>query len=124
MFDLELLGPAASYEFAQPGISLSGAGGVSFGAMYPTYVRGVAYLALHKGAEAAAEFQKILDHPGVVLEDPIGALARLQLARALAMSGDVRKAKTAYQDLLTLWKDADPELALPNEARSEYTKLP
>jgi eukaryotic-like serine/threonine-protein kinase len=121
---IELLQPAATYEFAEPGISFYGAGGLSFGAMYPTYVRGEAYVALHKGAEAAAEFQKILDHPGVVLEDPVGALARLQLARALAMSGDVGKAKAAYQDVLTLWKDADPDLALPKEARSEYTRLP
>jgi len=121
---IELLRPASTYEFAEPGISFHGAGGVSFGAMYPTYLRGLAYLSLKKGGEAAAEFQKILDHPGVVLEDPMGALARLQLARALAMSGDVGKAKAAYQDLLTLWKDADPDLALPKEARSEYTKLP
>jgi eukaryotic-like serine/threonine-protein kinase len=120
---IELLRSAATYEFAEPGISFHGAGGVSFGAMYPTYVRGAAYLALRKGAEAAAEFQKILDHPGVVLEDPMGALARLQLARALAMAGDVGKAKTAYEDLLTLWKDADPDLALPKEARSEYAHV-
>jgi hypothetical protein len=69
-------------------------------------------------------FQKILDHPGVILEDPVGALTRLQLARALAMSGDVPKAKTAYQDLLALWKDADPNPPLPKETRSEYVKLP
>jgi tetratricopeptide (TPR) repeat protein len=121
---IELLGPAVTYEFAEPGISFYGAGGVSFGAMYPAYMRGKAYLGLRKGAEAAAEFQKILDHPGAVLEDPVGALARLQLARAWAMSGDVRKAKAVYQDLLTLWNDADPELAWAKEARSEYTKLP
>ena len=84
---IELLRPAATYEFAQPGISFYGAGGGSFGAMYPTYVRGAAYLALHKPTEAAAEFQKILDHPGVVLGDPMGALARLQLGRALTQAG-------------------------------------
>ena len=113
---IELLRPAATYEFAQPGISFYGAGGGGFGAMYPTYVRGMAYLALHKPAEAAAEFQKILDHPGVVLEDPMGALARLQLARAWTMAGDVGKAKTAYEELLRLWKDADP--AIPCGKRS------
>jgi eukaryotic-like serine/threonine-protein kinase len=120
---IELLRPAATYEFAEPGISFHGAGGISFGAMYPTYVRGAAYLALRKGAEAAAEFQKILDHPGVVLEDPMGALARLQLARSLAMSGDLAKARAAYQDLFTLWKDADPDLALLKQARSENARL-
>ena len=93
---IELLQPAATYEFAQPGISFYGAGGVAFGAMYPTYVRGMAYLALRKPTEAAAEFQKILDHPGVVLEDPMGALARLQIARAWTMAGDDGKAKAAY----------------------------
>src|SRR4029078_8828161 len=79
---IELLRPATTYEFAQPRTTFSAAGGGAFGAMYPTYLRGQAYLAQQKGVEAAAEFQKILDHPGVVLEDPIGALARLQLGRA------------------------------------------
>ena len=107
----------------EPGISFYGAGGGSFGAMYATYLRGEAYLALHKATEATAEFQKILDHPGVVLGDPIGALARLQLARALTMSGDASKAKEAYQDLLALWKDADPDLALPKQAKAELATL-
>jgi hypothetical protein len=120
---LELLRPAATYEFAEPGVSFDGAGGGGFGAMYPTYLRGKAYLALHKGADAAAEFQKILDHPGVVLEDPIGALARLELARALTMSGDAARAKAAYQDLLALWKDADPDLALLKQAKAEFAAL-
>lgn len=120
---IELLRPAATYEFAQPGISFYGAGGGSFGAMYATYLRGEAYLALHKATEATAEFQKILDHPGVVLGDPIGALARLQLARALTMSGDASKAKAAYQDLLALWKDADLDLALPKQAKAELAAL-
>src|SRR5262249_623064 len=121
---LEVLRPPTTYEFAEPGISFYGAGGGSFGAMYPAYMRGMAFLALHKGAEAAAEFQKMLDHPGVVLEDPIGALARLQLARALPISGDAGKAKAAYQDLLALWKDADPDLQLPKEAKAEFNRLP
>jgi serine/threonine protein kinase/tetratricopeptide (TPR) repeat protein len=120
---IELLRPAATYEFAQPGITFSGAGGGSFGAMYPTYLRGQAYLALHKGAEAAAEFQKILDHPGVVLEDPIGALARLQLARAWTLAGDKVKAKAAYQDFLALWKDADADIPILRQAKGEYSKL-
>jgi len=120
---IELLRPAATYEFAQPGISFYGAGGVAFGAMYPTYVRGLTYLASRKAAEAAAEFQKVLDHPGIVLEDPMGALARLQLARALALSGDTVKAKSAYNDLLTLWKNADPDIRVLKEAQAEYARL-
>jgi tetratricopeptide (TPR) repeat protein len=120
---IELLRPAAIYEFAEPGISFYGSGGGSFGAMYPTYFRGEAYLALHRGADAAAEFQKILDHPGVVLEDPIGALARLQLARAWTISGDKIKAKAAYQDFLALWKDADPDIPILRQAKAEYAKL-
>jgi hypothetical protein len=121
---LELLRPAATYEFGQPGIFFYGAGGVAFGAMYPTYVRGLAYLALHKAAEAAAEFQKILDHPGVVLEDPMGALARLQLARAWTMAGETGKAKTTYADVFRLWQDADSAIPVVSEARAEYARLP
>ena len=120
---IELLQPAATYEFAQPGISFFGAGGGSFGAMYPTYVRGEAYLALHKPTEAAAEFQKILDHPGVVLGDPMGAVARLQLGRALTQAGDMTKARVVYADLLALWKDADPDLELPKRAKAEFAAL-
>ena len=120
---IELLRPAATYELAQPGISFYGAGGVAFGAMYPTYVRGLSYLALRKAREAAAEFQKILDHPGVVLGDPMGALARLQLARAWAMAGDAGKAKTTYEELLRLWKDADAAIPKVSEARAEYAAL-
>jgi tetratricopeptide (TPR) repeat protein len=120
---IELLRPAATYEFAQPGISFYGSGGGAFAAMYPTYVRGTAYLALHKPTAAAPEFQKILDHPGVVLEDPIGAFARLQLGRALSQAGEITKAKAVYQDLLALWKDADPDLELPKHAKAEFAAL-
>jgi tetratricopeptide (TPR) repeat protein len=120
---IELLRPAATYEFAQPGISFHGVGGVAFGAMYPTYVRGLSYLELHKSAEAAAEFQKTLEHPGVVLEDPMGALARLQLARAWTMAGDAGKAKATYEELLRVWKDADPAVPVISQARAEYDRL-
>src|SRR5271165_1288433 len=95
----------------------------NFGALYPVYVRGLAYLALHQGAEAAAEFRKILDHPGIVISDPVGAVARLQLARAYALMGDPAKAKPAYQDFLTLWKDADPDIPILQQANAEYAKL-
>jgi len=120
---IELLRPAGTYEFAQPGISFYGAGGVAFGAMYPTYVRGLSYLALRKAGEAAAEFQKILDHPGVVLEDPMGAMARLQLARALSAGGDAASAKRAYEDLFTVWQNADPDLQLLATARAEHARV-
>ncbi len=91
--------------------------------LYPAFVRGSAYLAANQGAEAAVEFQKILDHHGVVNVAPIGALAHLQIGRAYAMQGDTAKAKAAYQDFLTLWKDADPDIPIYIAAKSEYAKL-
>lgn len=92
--------------------------------LYPVYVRGEAYLAEHQGAAAAAEFEKILAHPGIVLNEPIGAVAHLQLARAFAMQGDMVKAKAAYQDFLNLWKNADPDVPILKQANAEYAKLP
>jgi len=89
----------------------------------PAYMRGEAYLMLHDGKAAAAEFQKFIDHRGVVMNFPWGALARLGLARAYAMQGDTPKAKAAYQDFLTLWKDADPDIPILIAAKSEYAKL-
>jgi tetratricopeptide (TPR) repeat protein len=100
-----------------------GASRFLFGALYPIYVRGEAHLAAHQGAEAAIEFQKILDHRGVVGSDPIGALAHLQLGRAFALVGDKTKAKTGYQDFFTLWKDADPDIPILKQARAEYVTL-
>jgi eukaryotic-like serine/threonine-protein kinase len=116
---LELLQVAAPHELGVPRSTISGL----FGALYPLYLRGQAYLAMQKGREAAAEFQRILDHRGIVVSDPIGALARLQLGRALAMSGDKTKAKSAYQDFLNLWKDADPDIPILKQAKAEYAKL-
>jgi tetratricopeptide (TPR) repeat protein len=92
-------------------------------ALYPVYVRGSAFLALHRGNEATVEFQKILDHSGVVLSEPIGALAHLRLGRAYAMQGDTAEAKAAYQGFLTLWKDADPDIPILKQAKAEYAKL-
>ncbi len=89
----------------------------------PVYVRGEAYLMLHDGKSAAAEFQKFIDHRGLVANFPWAALARLQLARAYAMQGDTAKAKAAYQDFLTLWKDADPDVPVLKEAKAEHAKL-
>jgi len=89
----------------------------------PAYLRGEAYLMLHDGNRAAAEFQKFIDHRGLVVNFPWGALARLGLARAFAMQGDTAKAKSAYQDFLTLWKDADPDIPILKQAKAEYAKL-
>ncbi len=90
---------------------------------YPVCLRGEAYLAAKQGAAAAVEFQKILDHPGVVMNDLIGALAHLGLGRAYALAGDTAKAKTAYQDFLALWKNADPDIPILQQAKAEYAKL-
>jgi tetratricopeptide (TPR) repeat protein len=92
-------------------------------ALYPVYVRGEAYLAAHQGSEAAAEFQKILDHRGIVLNEPIGALAHLGLARAYVLQDETAKARAAYQDFLTLWKEADPDIPVLMAAKAEYAKL-
>jgi eukaryotic-like serine/threonine-protein kinase len=91
--------------------------------MFPVFVRGEAYLAVHQGSHAAAEFQKILDHRGLVLNRPIGALAHLGLGRAYALQGDTVRARKAYQDFLTLWRDADPGISLLQQAKAEYAKL-
>ena len=91
--------------------------------LYPVYVRGQAYLAAQRGADAASEFQKIIDWPGVVSDDPIGALAHLQLARAYAMQGSIEKARTAYRDFLTRWQDAPPTIPILVAARSEYAHM-
>ena len=93
------------------------------GALYPIYVRGLAYLADGRGSDAARQFQRILDHRGIVGFDPIGALAHLQLARASTMAGAKTKAESSYQDFLTLWKDADPGIPVLKEAGAEYGKL-
>jgi DNA-binding winged helix-turn-helix (wHTH) protein/Tfp pilus assembly protein PilF len=94
-----------------------------FGTFYPAIVRGEAFLRSHKGADAAAEYRRILSLPGLLLGDPVGAVARLQLAKAYAMQGDTAKAKQAYQDFLTLWKDADPDIPIFKQAKAEYAKL-
>jgi DNA-binding winged helix-turn-helix (wHTH) protein/tetratricopeptide (TPR) repeat protein len=116
---IEQLQAAVLYELGTPRSKLQG----FFGALYPMYVRGEAYLAEGRGTEAAAEFQKVLDHRGIVVSDPIGALARLQFARACGLAGDKGKAKIAYHDFLALWKDADPDIPILKQARMEYTKV-
>jgi eukaryotic-like serine/threonine-protein kinase len=111
---LESLETVAPYELGEPPPGLE--------PLYPAYQRGHAYLLAHNGTAAAAEFQKFIDHRGIVLNSPLGALAHLGLGRAYALSGDA-KAKTAYQDFLTLWKDADPDTPILKEAKAEYAKL-
>ncbi len=115
---LDTLGVAASYELGLPALWF-----YNWPNLYPVYVRGEAYLAAHRGGEAAAEFQKILDHRGIVLNEPIGALAHLQLGRAYAMQGNTAKSRAAYQAFLTLWKDADPDIPIFKQAKAEYAKL-
>jgi DNA-binding winged helix-turn-helix (wHTH) protein/predicted Zn-dependent protease len=115
---LDLLRAAAPYELGLPAFSF-----YNWPNLYPIYVRGEAYLAAHQGSAAAAEFQKILDHRGVVLNEPIGALTRLQLARAYGLQGDTAKARAGYQDFLTLCKDADPDIPILKRAKAEYAKL-
>ncbi len=91
--------------------------------LYPVYVRGEAYLAAHRGAEAAAEFLKIVAHRGLVLNEPIGALTRLQLGRAYVLSGDTVKGRASYEQFLVLWKDADPDIPTLKQAKAEYASL-
>ncbi len=118
---LEMTQVAAPYDLAVPGTAFW-AGTSFFGALYPVYVRGLAYSRMGRHREAAAEFQKILDHPGIVLNDPIGPMARLQLARALSASGERAKSAAVYKDLLNIWKDADPDIPRVQEAKAESAK--
>jgi DNA-binding winged helix-turn-helix (wHTH) protein len=108
---IEELLPMGSYELSDAG------------QLDPIYLRGRAYLMLRDGAAAAAEFRKIVDHPGLVLENPVGALAHLGLARAYALQGDVAKSRAAYQDFLTLWRDADPDIPILIAAKAESAKV-
>ena len=113
---IEILEPVMPYELGEPSIFL-------LGTLYPAYLRGEAYLQLRKAKEAETEFRKLIDHRGIVLNFPLGALAHLGLARAYTLSGDTAKARIAYQDFLTLWKDADPDIPIFKQAKAEYAKL-
>jgi len=114
---VEELAPASAYELGIPGDS------TFWMNLYPVYVRGQALLVAHEGTRATAEFQKILDWPGVVFNEPIGALAHLGLARSYAMAGDAKKSREAYNVFFDLWKDADAEIPVLKEAQVEYAKL-
>jgi eukaryotic-like serine/threonine-protein kinase len=112
LVDLE---PAAPYEL--------GLAGTYINYLYPAYLRGQAYLLGHDGNAAAAEFQKLLDHPGITVNFVTQALAHLQIGRAWAMAGDTAKARVAYQDFFNIWKDADPGIPILKQAKAEYAKL-
>jgi serine/threonine protein kinase/tetratricopeptide (TPR) repeat protein len=114
---LAFLEAAAPYELGNPPPL------PNLGTLYPAYLRGQAYLLARNGKAAAAEFQKLLDHRGIVVNCVTGALAHLQLGRAYAMAGDTDKARAAYKDFLALWKDADPDIPILKEAKAEYAKL-
>ena len=113
---LVFLEAAAPYELGEPPP-------VQEGTLYPAYLGGQAYLLAHNGSAAAAEFQKLLDHRGIVVNFPLGALAHLGLGRAYALSGDTTKARSSYQAFFALWKDADPDIPILKEAKAEYAKL-
>jgi predicted Zn-dependent protease len=113
---IELLLPAAPYELGEPGP-------LQVGTMYPGYLRGQAFLLAAQGKEAASAFRTILDHRGIVLNCPVAAIAHLGLGRAYALEGDNARARAAYEDFLTLWKDADPDIPILKEAKAEYAKL-
>ena len=113
---VEILQTAAPYELGQ-------CEPFQVGMLYPIYLRGQAYLLVHQHKGATAEFQKMIDNPGIVLNFPLGALAHLGLARAEALHGDPAKTRTAYQDFLTLWKDADPDIPILKQAKAEFAKL-
>jgi serine/threonine protein kinase len=113
---IDLLQPVASYELGEPGP-------LQVGTMYPTYLRGQAFLLVAQGKEAASAFQKILDHRGIVLNFPIAAIAHLGLSRAYVLESDRANTRAAYEDFLILWKDADPDIPILKEAKAEYAKL-
>ena len=115
---LETLAPAAPYEYGSQAMIR-----VGFLTCYPIYFRAEAYLAARQGAQATAEFQKILDHPQLTLTDPVGAMAFLGLARAASLSGDRAKSLAAYERFLALWKDAGPGAPLKKQAAMEYAQL-
>ncbi len=117
---VERLQSALPYELAVNGLNFD----FFLGGLHSAYVRGEAFLATNRYADAAAEFQKILDHHGLVGTDPIGVLAHLQLGRAFALAGDPAKSRTAYQDFLTLWNDADPNVPILAQAKAEFARLP
>ncbi|MGE5362413.1 MAG: hypothetical protein ACM3NQ_25635, partial [Bacteroidales bacterium] len=114
--------PAKAIEILQAALPYD-LGRAEFSSLQPAYARGLAYLQLRKGPEAAREFQKLVDNRGAVYDSILGALARLQRGRARVLAGDLDAARTDYQDFLALWKDADPDIPILRQANAEYEKL-
>jgi tetratricopeptide (TPR) repeat protein len=111
---IETLRPALEYDLADP---------QEFNSLYPAYIRGLAYLQMDDGAHAAIEFQKLIDHPSIIGRDVVGAVVLLQMARARKIGGDDVAAREYYEQFLSLWKNADPEIPIYKEARAEKAKL-
>jgi hypothetical protein len=116
---VELLQVAVPYELGTQRSTIHG----FFGALYPIFVRGNAYLAARRGADAASEFHKILAHPGIVVSDPVGLLAHLQLARSYVLLGEKAEARSTYADFMVLWENADSDAEILKQAKAEYAKL-
>ncbi|MEO5925704.1 MAG: hypothetical protein ABIR70_17940 [Bryobacteraceae bacterium] len=116
---VHLVAATVLYEFGIPPLAFNH----FYGNMYPLYVRGLAYLAMGNAKEAALEFGRLLSHPGLAAGDPVDAVARRQLARALVLAGDKPKATSAYLDFLSSWKYADPDIPIHNQARAGFAKL-
>jgi eukaryotic-like serine/threonine-protein kinase len=116
---IDLLEGNRPYEFGIPPLAFNH----FYGNMYPIYVRGLAYLAMHKPEDASVEFSRLLSHPGLAAADPVDAAARRLLARAAELAGDKTKARSAYQDFLSVWKEADLDIPIFNQAKTEYAKL-
>lgn len=112
---LEELEAATPYDLGSPRSAIH----ANFGALYPVYARGLAFLAAGQSVQAAAEFRRIAQHPGIVVNDPMGAVAQLQLARSLRAAGATAEARSTYEQVLATWKDADPDLATVRQARTE-----
>ena len=116
---IDRLHAALPYDLAMPGTAFF----AKFGGLYPVYVRGLAYLACGRTVDAAAEFQRVIDHPGIVLADPVGMVAQVQLGRALGLLGEKDRARRAYESFLAVWAHADPDTPLLEQARAEYERL-
>ena len=112
---IKILRPALKYDYSHEEMS--------FNSLYPAYLRGLAYLQIGDGRSAAVEFQKLIDHPGIIERDVDGAMALLQMARAQKMSGDNAAARKYYEQFLLLWKDADSDIPAYREAKAEYARL-
>jgi eukaryotic-like serine/threonine-protein kinase len=115
--------PDGAIAALQPSLKYELSFNLSFNGLYPAYIRGLAYLQRGEGRLAAAQFQKLLDHRGLVATDVIGALAHLQMARAQKMMGDNASARKSYEEFLSIWKDADPDVPIYQQAKAEFARL-